>query len=87
MLELELVEASAALKRDDEAGPSGEVSFFHGGHSFVAELETCDFHHSSSPPQPDFSPSDFVLCESMLGELEFIPSTIISDSRDPLLSV
>ena len=43
------LEKACRQKQQREAGgPSGEASFFHGGYSAVAELESCDFHHDSS---------------------------------------
>ena len=47
-----------------------KASFFHGGHSAVAQWENCDSHHSLY--------SQFGFGESLLGELEFIPSTASS---------
>ena len=63
-------------KAKDEGGPSGEVSFFHGGYSCVAELEDCDSHHGHLVSKHEFCPSDFSLGSCMLGELELFPSTL-----------
>ena len=61
------------MKSRDEGGPGGEASFFHGGYSAVAQSESCDSHHSQY--------NKFSFGESLLGELEFIPSTSSSTSQ------
>ena len=41
------VEKACKRKKDQqERGPGGEASFFHGGHVAVVEFAHSDFHHS-----------------------------------------
>ena len=62
-------------KQQSEGGPSGEASFFHGGHT-ARRFSDCDSHHGSKVSEPDG--------ESMLGELSTIDisgaEVLISDS-------
>ena len=78
-----LEKACRQKKQRDDGGPSGEASFFHGGYSAVAELQSCDSHHDSLVSLPTITSTlqaDATVCGEVMAADSAKSTTFLGDT-------